>query len=332
MGESAVFDLYLLNDTGRAISGELHFAMFDPSGRTTPIGTWSAPSLVKDQFSYPVQLAFRTPALDQEGIYRFSFSAEHEPHAGVEREIWVANTRPDFARPLSVGVSGVLNSVRQHLGSLPGLRVADFKPGETYDLIVASGVVAGSKFDRQIGEETGLEAQPPKGAAPEKQVPGELSSEVLATVRSGTPLLALVPDDALADGVAKQLAATGLFTYSGQVGNTRAPWMGNWLFVREHPTFAHLPANRALSIHYQAHGKESNGMLIERATGAEDPEVIMAYSRDHDRKIGAASFLCKAEKMRVLVHRATAFSDPLQRRWLANAIEFMAKPSSGNAK
>jgi hypothetical protein len=197
---------------------------------------------------------------------------------------------------------------------------------------VASGVVAGSKFDRQNGEETGLEARPPKDSAPEKQVPGELSAEVLAAVRSGIPLLAIVPDDALADGVAKQLAALGLFSYSGPVGNTRAPWMGNWLFVREHPSFAHLPANRALSIHYQAHGKESNGLLIERATGAEDPEVIMAYSRDHDRKIGAASFVCQAGKMRVLVHRAPAFSDPLQRRWFANAIEFMVKPSSEKAK
>jgi hypothetical protein len=332
MGESAVFDLYLLNDTGQAISGDLHFAMFDPSGRKTSLGTWSAPSLVKDQFSYPVQLAFKTAALDREGIYRFTLSSDHEPHAGVEREIWVANTGPAFARPLSIGVSGVLNSVRQHLGSLPGVRVADFKPGETFDLIVASGVVAGSKFDRQIGEETGLEAQPPKGAAPEKQVPGELSAEVLAAVRSGTPLLAVVPDDALADGVAKRLASLGLFTYSGQVGNTRAPWMGNWLFVREHPTFAHLPANCALSIHYQAHGKESNGLLIGQAAGAEDPEVIMAYSRDHDRKIGAASFVCQAGKMRVLVHRAPAFSDPLQKRWLANAIEFMGESSSRRAQ
>ena len=327
-GESAVFDLYLLNDSGLAVSGELRFTMSDPSGQKRTLGSWKAPALVKDQFSYPVQLAVKTPALDQEGIYRFSFSMEHDARAGVEREIWVANTRPEFSRPLTIGVSGVMASVRQHLVSFSGLHVADFKPGETYDLIVASGVVPGSRFDRPIGEETGLEAQPPKGGAPEKLAPGQLSEDVLTSVRSGTPLLAIVPDDALADGVAKQLAALELFTYSGTVGNTRAPWMGNWLFVREHPTFAYLPANRALGVHYQAHGKESNGLLIERAQGAEDPDVVMAYSRDHDRNIGAASFVSQAGKMRVLVHRAPAFSDPLQRRWLANAIEFMSKAAA----
>ena len=53
----------------------------------------------------------------------------------------------------------------------------------------------------------------------------------------------------------------------------------------------------------------------------------MGYSRDHDRQIGAASFVCGAGKMRVLLHRAPAFNDPLQRRWLANAVEFMATPA-----
>jgi hypothetical protein len=46
-------------------------------------------------------------------------------------------------------------------------------------------------------------------------------------------------------------------------------------------------------------------------------EVIMGYSRDHDRKIGAASFL---------FHRAPEFSAPLQLRWLANSIAYLAGP------
>jgi beta-galactosidase len=142
-------------------------------------------------------------------------------------------------------------------------------------------------------------------------------------VRAGTPLLALIPEDSLADGVATQLAAAGAFTYHGQVGDIRAPWMGCWLFVRNHPTFAGLPANRVLGIHYQAHGKQSNGLLIERAAGAPDPEVIMGYSRDHARKIGAASFLCRLGSTAILVHRAPAFSPPLQQRWLASAISHL---------
>jgi len=181
--------------------------------------------------------------------------------------------------------------------------------------------VKGSKLDRAIGEETGLEAPPVKGAAPEApQAAGNIPYAVLAAVKSGTPLLAIVPDDFLADGVARQLAALGAFTYSGQVGDTRAPWMGNWLFVREHLTFAALPVNRAMSIHYQAHGKSANGLLVERAAGADDLEVIVGYSRDHDRNVGAASFLCKLDGTQILFHRIPEFSAPLQQRWLANSI------------
>jgi hypothetical protein len=99
--------------------------------------------------------------------------------------------------------------------------------------------------------------------------------------------------------------------------------MGNWLFVRDHATFASLPVNRILSVHYQAHGKASNGLLIERAAGAPDPEVIMGYSRDHDRQVGAASFVCKLGSAPVLLHRAPEFSAPLQQRWLANAITYL---------
>jgi hypothetical protein len=325
MGDQAVFDLYLLNDTGHPPAGTLHFSMIDPAGKESSLSSWNAPALEKDRFSYLVQLAFETPSLDHEGIYRFRFTSEGDSQAPFEREIWVANTKPTFTRPLTIGVSGVLASVRHHLESLPGLQVVDFQPGRSTDLIVASGIVAGSRFDRQVGDETGLEAPPTQGVSKVPDTPGQLADDVLAAARAGTPLLAIVPDDALADGVARQLAQLGLFTYAGQVGDTRAPWMGNWLFVREHPTFAHLPSNCALGIHYQAHGKSSNGLLIERAVRADDPEVIMAYSRDHDRKIGAASLFCHHEQIHVLLHRAPAFSDSLQRRWVFNAVEFMTR-------
>jgi hypothetical protein len=149
---------------------------------------------------------------------------------------------------------------------------------------------------------------------------GEIAAEVLAAVKAGTPMLAMVSDDFLADGVAKQLAAMKAFDYAGQVGDLRAPWMGNWMFVREHATFAGLPVNRALGVHYQAHGKAANGLLIERAKGGDEPEVIMGYSRDHDRRIGVASFVCRAGGGRVLLHRAPEFNAPLQQRWLANSI------------
>jgi hypothetical protein len=321
VGEAAVFDLYLLNDTNKPVAGKLHFSMVEPGGRLVKLGIWDAPAFVADQFSYTVQTAFTTPVLVKEGVYKFRFTCDADVAGSFAREIWVANAKLQFAKKITVGVSGVLATVRKQLGALPGVTVTEFAAGGQYDLIVASGVVKGSKLDRAIGDETGLEAQPAKGTAPEApQAAGNIPEAVFAAVKSGTPLLAIVPDDFLADGVAKQLAALGAFTYAGQVGDTRAPWMGNWLFVREHATFAGLPVNRAMSVHYQAHGKASNGLLVERAVGAADLEVIVGYSRDHDRHVGAASFLCRLGSAQVLVHRVPEFSGPLQQRWLANSI------------
>ncbi|HEX8711801.1 MAG TPA: glycoside hydrolase, partial [Terracidiphilus sp.] len=323
MGERAVFDLYLLNSSGKPIGGKLHFSMVDPDNKTTELGSWPAPAPIEDHFSYMLQINFTTPPLTREGIYRFRFTSDAAPASNFEREIWVANAKPQLPRPVHIGVSGILASTHKQLAALPGVTLSDFSSSQKYDLIVAGGVVKGSVLDRPVGEETGLEPSSKKGAKPEPQTPGHIPDQVLSAVRAGTPLLAIVPDDSLADGVATQLAAAGCFAYHGQVGDLRAPWMGCWLFVRSHPTFAGLPANRVLGIHYQAHGKQSNGLLIERASGAPDPEVILAYSRDHARKIGAASFLCRLGETVVLVHRAPAFSPPLQQRWLANTISHL---------
>jgi hypothetical protein len=320
VGESAVFDLYLLNDTTRPVTGTLIFTMTDPAGVVTNLGQWPALAHVADQFSYTLATAFQTPALTREGIYTFRFALDSDPAAAFTRQIWVANAAPKFSRKLSVALSGVLATTRRQLSALPGLDVSDFAEGQHYDLIIAGGVVKGSRLDRAIGEETGLDPLPSKTSAPSDQILGRIPDAVLAAVQQGTPLLAIVPDDLLADGVAKQLAALGAFTYSGQVGDTRAPWMGNWLFVRQHPTFAGLPADRTLGVHYQARGKAANGLVVERAPGRPDLEVICGYSRDHDRRLGAASFLCTVGSARVLVHRAPSFNPPLQQRWLANAV------------
>ncbi len=325
LGESAVFDLYLLNDTSRPVSGRLRFSVIEPGGKSAELGSWPVPPNIPDRFSYTIQAGFAVSAFSREGIYSFRFSLDAIPKADFTREIWVVNAQPGFARKLSIGVSGVVPAVRRQLSLLAGLEVGEFTSGKHYDLIVSSGVVEGAKLDRTIGDETGLEAQPAKGAAAAPRVAGQIAEEAISAVRAGTPLLAIVPDDSLADGAARQLAALGAFTYQGQVGDLRAPWMGNWLFVRDHATFSSLPVNRILGVHYQANGKASNGLLIERAGGAEDPEVIMGYSRDHDRQIGAASFACKVGSTPVLVHRAPEFSAPLQQRWLANCIKFLTR-------
>ncbi len=322
VGESAVFDLYLLNSSGKAAAGKLHFSMTDPAGHETKLGEWDVQSLIDEQFSYTIQAGVITPPLAREGIYKFRFALDSMPSADFVREIWVAQAKPKFARVVSVGVSTILTSVRKQLEALPGVTVSDFAPGAKYDLIVTSGVVKGPKLDSDHVDETGTGDVPPANEH-EGETPGQVPDDVMAAVKSGTPLLAAVPYDSLADGVAAQLAASGAFTYHGMVGGLRAPWMGNWLLVREHATFAGMPANRVMGIHYQARGKQSNGLRIERAASGHEPEVVLAYGRDHDLNIGAASFVCHVGETKVLVHRAPAFSEPLQQRWLANTITYL---------
>jgi beta-galactosidase len=78
-----------------------------------------------------------------------------------------------------------------------------------------------------------------------------------------------------------------------------------------------------MSVLHQVEGQPSNGLVIDGG----GIEVIAAYSRDHDRKNGAASFIARKDGMRVLVHRLPDMAGPLQRRWLGNAVDWLAHGS-----
>jgi beta-galactosidase len=127
----------------------------------------------------------------------------------------------------------------------------------------------------------------------------------------------------LSDGVAKQLAAAGAFTYSGTVGDYRAPWMGNWYFVRKHPVYEGMPVNQGMGIHYQVPGRQANGLLVDRAPGGAEVEIVAAYSRDHDRRIGAGTFTTKLGKGKLLYHRVPEMQPVMQQRFLVNALRWL---------
>ena len=315
LGEMADLDLYLLNDTGRPVAGEIVVTLVAADHVETVIGRWPAPVQTPDQFSYLLAEHVRAIPFLREGLHRLRVA-----FAGVvsERELWVTDLAPRRARRLRIGVAGIARNLRSQLEAVPNLAIEEFKPGIRYDGVVVSGLKGDEIARRQVGEQTGLEAQPKKDEKP-ALVLGDVPSEVLAAVRSGTPLLAMVQEDGLAEGVAKQLATLGLFTYAGQVGGLRAPWMGNWNYVRAHETFAGIPTDMGMSVLHQVEGQPSNGLLVDGA----GVEVIAAYSRDHDRGNGAASFIARKEAMRVLVHRLPDMAGPLQARWLSNAIDWL---------
>jgi beta-galactosidase len=317
VGETAELDIWFFNDTGKPAAGEIVLSLVGAGGEVQELKRWPAPAqTAPDQFSYLVAESLRTPALTRPGLntLRIAFG-----DVVSDREIWVTAPAAKPAKPVRIGVSGVAKSLREQLTALPNVVVEDFKPNGRYAGIVASGLKTDEIIRRQVGEQTGLEAQPTKDGKP-VLVLGELPPEVLAAAKAGTPLLAMVQEDGLADGVAKQLSGLGLFDYSGQVGGLRAPWMGNWNYVRNHATFAGLPADMAMSVLHQVEGQPSNGLVID----GQGIEVIAAYSRDHDRKNGAASFTVRKDKARVLVHRLPDMVKPLQQRWLANAVAWLA--------
>lgn len=202
-------------------------------------------------------------------------------------------------------------------------QILDFKPGEKYDAIVSAGLVTGVNGTQSAGDTTGLEAPPAGDTGPVvtiKQM-GHIDPAVLDAVRAGTPLLAIPQADTLSDGVAKQLASAGAFTYSGTVGDYRAPWMGNWYFVRKHPLYDGMPVDQAMGVHYQVPGREANGLLVD----GPNVEIIAAYSRDHDRRIGAGTFTTKLGRGKVVYQRVPAMHPVLQRRFLANALRWLVR-------
>jgi beta-galactosidase len=303
-GESATFDLYLLNDTPQPATGTLIFTVVTPSGKLLTLATIPAPHHVPDQFSYLVKENFRTSPLTEEGLYQFRFSLSSAPLSTQAKQIWVTEP-PAYkrARSLAVAVSGITPTLRKQLIALSprlGITVEEFAPGKKYDVIVSSGLTALTSSEQTAGDTTGLEAQPgankiipgrklePGESTPITQL-GHLDPAIFEAVRTGIPLLAIPQADALSAGVAKQLADAGAFTYHDTVGDFRAPWMGNWYFVRQHPIFAGMPVNQVMGVHYQTKGRQSNGLLVD----GPNVEIIVAYSRDHDRNIGAGTFTTK---------------------------------------
>ena len=335
-GKPATFDLFLLNDTPKPAPGTLSFTAITPSGKRLALGEFPAPTQTPDVFSYLVKEAFVTPPLNEVGLYRFKFALSSAPLATQTKEIWVAE-RPDrnaeCKRHMRIAVSGITASLRKQiaaLGSDSCQEVVDFKPGEKYDAIISSGIVAGVSTKQSAGDTTGLEAQPATvvGAVQKTAQVGVLADGILDAVLAGTPLLAIPQVDSLSDGVAKQLAAAGAFIYNGTVGDTRAPWMGNWHFVRKHAVYEGLAVDQAMGIHYQVKGREANGLLVDRAPNGPEVEIITAYSRDHSRLIGAGTFTTKLGAGKILYHRVPEMHPVLQARFLANALHWLTAGDS----
>lgn len=60
-----------------------------------------------------------------------------------------------------------------------------------------------------------------------------------------------------------------------------------------------------------------DGLLVDRP----HLEIVTAYSRDHDRKIGAGTFTAKLGSGKIVYQRVPGMHPVLQRRFLGNALQ-----------
>lgn len=312
VGEPAVFDLYLLNDTGQPARGELQFTLLDPDGGIVQEERYPVPALERDRLSYLVHEALTTPALTKPGRWKTRFALTSAPAATHEREILVVTVPTPHAKPLAVGLADVPSPLATAIAGVLSVTAAPFEAGKRYDVIVfggpvtsrpqAAGVTAdGAERMRAVSQEAGL---------PET---------VLAAVRAGTSLLVLPSNEGYALAVARQLADAGAFRFEGMVGLSRASWMGAWYFVREHPLYDGMPVNQALGLHYQVKSGGGNGWRVE----GKDVEVVAGYGRDHDRNLGAGTLTAKLGQTRLVLHQILGMHPVLQRRFLANALRYL---------
>ena len=146
-------------------------------------------------------------------------------------------------------------------------------------------------------------------------------AKMMDAVKAGMPLLVLAQSAAGADAAGKALAAAGAMEYAGMAGESRGCWMGNWVFVKEHPAYAGLPVNQVMKWEYQVDFNDASGLVVEGA----GVEVIAGYGRDHDETLGAATFTARlGEKGRVLFQAVRGMQPLVYERFIVNGLRWLS--------
>jgi beta-galactosidase len=171
------------------------------------------------------------------------------------------------------------------------------------------------------------------GVVWEAYVPiAKIDPQLIETIKQGTPLLVLTEGQATTTQYAELLSKAGAFQLVGAVGGSRQSWMGSWYFVRKHPLYEGLPVDCAMDSYYQVTFQNAAGLMVD----GKDVEVVVGYSRDHDRNIGAGTFVSKLGKGRMVFHCLPGivtglYGDPaagiqpiILRRLLANSIRYLS--------
>ncbi len=297
-GDAALLDLFLLNETHRAAAGTLRLSVTGPDGKTAALQTYPAPKLLANRFAYPVAEAVSSPIFASEGYHTLRLALNGNTTAEGTTRVFVVDPSPPLPRSVRAGMVGSPNLLADFLPH-GQIEAFEFETGGTYDMGI---VIAHEKeFD-----------SPEKSAHLQK---------LLAAVNQGLPLLVLAQTAAGADAAAKALSAAGAFQYAGLAGESRECWMGMWVFVKDHPAYAGLPSNQVMKWEYQVAFENASGLLVD----GPGVELIAGYGRDHDDKMGAATFTSKLGKGTVLFQAVRGMQPLLYERFVINAARMLAR-------
>lgn len=297
-GETVLLDLFLLNETNQPASGTLQLSITDPSGKTAQLQTFPAPEFMANRFAYPVAESIPTPPLASEGHYTLSISLNGSAAAEGTTRIFVVDPSPVFSRTVRVGIVGSANALADYLPH-SRMELEEFRPHASYDLAIL--LAHEKEFDSP-------------------QFTSRLS-ELIAAVQAGLTLLVLAQSAAGADAAAQALSKSGAFDYAGMVGESRGCWMGNWVFLKDHPAYAGLPSNQVMKWEYQVSFKDASGLLVDGPA----VEVIAGYGCDHDDTLGAATFTAHLGQGKLLFQAVRGMQPLLYERFIHNATRSLTE-------
>ncbi|NNM85672.1 MAG: hypothetical protein HKL96_07950 [Phycisphaerales bacterium] len=135
-GKPLTVDIYLVNESHRAITGMLDLTATDENGRTVHLGSFAAPAWKKDQFSYLLHEGFVTIPLASAGMYRLTLALRGDPKVAGHRDILVVGLAAGSQQGASVCVQSRYDWLAETVYALPGVsRVHD--PAQA-DVLIAS--------------------------------------------------------------------------------------------------------------------------------------------------------------------------------------------------
>jgi beta-galactosidase len=287
-GDSFLLDLFLLNETHQSVAGKLTLTIADPAGTVSVLGSYPVPQFAENKFSYLVAEGITCPALAAQGHYELKFKLDGPKGAEGSTRIFVVDPAPRQERVLRAGVLGdadLLTSMLPH----GALTAEEFQAEGKYDLAIWFATSS------------------------------EDPSTMIEKVRAGLPLLVLARGAVSADSAAKALSAAGAFTYAGRAGESRGCWMGSWVFVKDHPAYEGLPVNQVMKWEYQVDFKDATGLMVD----GHGVEVIAGFGRDHDTKLGAATFTAQMQQGRILFQAVRGMQPLVYERFIVNAARLL---------